>query len=116
MKELTIYAGEDFLLTIEALQNDGVSLDDLSPYEVVVQLSVEYFGNRIIASTLEDEENLVITRESDSKLSVYITHTLTENLPEGELTLSLLLTDKDSGRRIISELKTINVKRSKLTV
>lgn len=116
MTKLTVYAGEDFNLTINALQEDGVTADDLSGYDILVQLSVEYFGTHIIASTQDNSEHITITRESDSELNIYVGHELTENLPEGDLTLSIMLIDKVSNARIISEVKTINIKQSKLSL
>lgn len=112
MTDFEIYAGEDFALRIQAVEEASDSPIDLTLYEIIAQISTTSTGNRIVASTIDDK-GVTINRRSDSEVAVNISHTLTSQLSEGVIMLTVILIHKQSGARIIAEKRTVNIKRSK---
>lgn len=115
MTDLIIYAGEDFALLMSAFADDGVTPDDLTDYEITAQLSTTTLGSKIVASTDIGSE-ISIIRKSASDLAVNIDHSLTAKLSEGVLILTIMLIHKPTGVQIVAEAKTIEIKRSKLSL
>lgn len=115
MTDFTIYAGEDFALLMSAVADDRDTPQDLSDYHITAQLSTTSIGTKIIAAT-DSSREITIVRKTNSDLAVNVTHTLTAKLSEGTITLTVMLTHKQTGAQVIAETKTIEIKRSKLSL
>lgn len=115
MTDYIIYSGEDFALLMSAFKDDGQTPEDLTDYDLTAQLSTTTLGTKLVASTEEGSE-IQIFRKDISNLAVNIRHTLTFRLSEGVLTLTVLLTHRPTGTQLVAEVKTIEIKRSKLAL
>lgn len=113
MTDQTIYAGEDFALLLAAVADDGVTPEDLTDYDAVVQLFTSAISGKIVAST-EDGSKIQIVRKDNSTLAVNIGHEFTANLSEGTLNLTVMLIHKQTKVQIIAQTKTLEVKKTKL--
>ncbi|MFI3331410.1 MAG: hypothetical protein R3Y38_06355 [Rikenellaceae bacterium] len=116
MTDFTIYSGEDFRIFISASDDTGTEDYDLSNYEVIMQLSVDALGSKIIASTKENFWGLTLTRVDNSNFSLDVSHELTKTLSEGFVYLSIMLENKTTLECSIAQEKTIEVKHSKLVL
>ena len=115
MNESSIYAGEDFALLVSAIENDTDSKLDFGDYEIQLHLSTSRMGKKIIAST-EPEQGLMIKRHDGKHLSLNVSSKISARLNEGVIWVSMVMIHRQSQVKIISETKTINVKRSKVAV
>lgn len=130
MKDNCVYIGEDFSLMMiavsddtdknlldnmtvdEILESPDVKFEDLSEYDIVVQISTTPFGAVIVASTTNN--GIDIQRRDNSCIGVNFTKEVTKNLAEGKIIVSIMLTHKTTGVQIIAEKRTIQLIKSRI--
>lgn len=117
----TIVAGTDFAVLYTAIRDDvelpdvlpdeipAEWLDDLSGYDLKMQLSTTCRGTRILASTEPGPGMLGIRRLDAAHLAVNVPHTATEGMDEGEIVLTIELLHRATGAIIKAEKRTIPI-------
>lgn len=118
-----LIAGTDFAIIWTAIK-DSVKLpdilpetipaewlDDLSAYNIRVQLSTSMHGKKIVASTESSDGVLSIRQIDNAHFVVDIPHTFTEKMDAGEIVLTIELRHTQTATLLKAERRTIPIIR-----
>lgn len=112
--DFILYKGDDVGIAGRVDFSEEDTSQSLDDFDIVLMLSTAVQGRKILTYTEADKGDVQIERKEGNQFAINISHTLTAQLSQGELVVSVALINKASGIVSQAQQKTILVSETRL--